>query len=132
MNKMTKGKFSVGNSGKFHDADFVVLPRRSKRRNFVMLDRDGLLQLCSMNISKIELKIILYLMAHREPKFGTIIPTTGRIIAADIGSTQCQVSIALTSLKKRGILIVDMDCTRDYLPVSGFVRWRIASYLATA
>jgi len=127
---MVKGQYKLTNNNQIASAEFIMLPRRSKHRNFTMLRNEGCLLLASLNLNSYSMRILFYLLAYRNPKTGLIIPASQVTIAKDLHTTQATISKGLKQLFRAKILFTVSVEEEQNLAYLGNIRWRISSDIA--
>jgi hypothetical protein len=124
---MVKGQYKLTNNSQISSAEFIMVPRRSKHKNFAMLHNEGCLKLASLDLGAWSMRVLFYLLAYRKPHSGLILPASQITIAKDLNTTQATVSKALKQLFHAKILYtVDVEEEQN-IAYLGTCRWKISS-----
>jgi len=94
-----KGQYKLNHHSELQEADFVVFPKRSYKRNFVMVQQEALLLLAHEAIPRQAVRLYLWILAHVDRE-GTMQPISQRRIGELLGLTQSTVWKAFSYLRE--------------------------------
>lgn len=98
---MAKGHFQLDHSDKQHEADFVVFPRRSYNKNFIMLQQLAAFQMAATSFPTCALRVYLFVLSHMDRR-GYLMPVPQRKLAEILCYTHSTVWRGLSWLKENG------------------------------